>query len=311
MVNRLDISKLPEEFRQNIFHYFSPHGEAWLQALPDLLEEFAERWSLTIHPPFPNLSINYVAPATMANGTPTVFKAGVPGVRELQSEIEALRLCNGQGMVQMLQHDAERGVMLLERVLPGTSLKVAVTDDETATRILAQTMKQIWRPLPADHGLIPVEEYAGGLVKYRAKFDGGTGPLPVKMVELAEALLADLFASMDERVLVHGDFHHDNILRHAEGWRVIDPKGLAGEPEYEVGTLFHNPFGIHTRPNLEAFQARRVDILGEVLGFDRQRLVAWSVAQCVLFAAWDVGANGTGGESSLRCAESLVPLLRI
>ncbi len=302
---------LPESFLQNLAKYFAPHGDGWLQALPDLLAECEARWSMTIHPPFPNLSINYVAPATLADGTLAVFKAGVPGTRELLSEMEALRLCDGVGMARLLRADPERGVMLLERVQPGTPLREAVADDDAATRIVAQTMQQIWRPLPADHGLIPVESYAGGLTELRTEFDGSTGPLPVRLVEIAERLFADLFASLGQRVLVHGDFHHDNILRHKNGWRVIDPKGLAGEAEYEVGVLFYNPIGINTRPDLEQIQARRLAILHEILGFDRQRMIAWGVAQCVLSAWWDVDDNGRGGEGALRCAESLLPLLKV
>jgi hypothetical protein len=40
---------------------------------------------------------------------------------------------------------------------------------------------------------------------------------------------------------LHNDFHHFNILLSAPGWLVIDPKGVAGHAEYEVGSFLINP----------------------------------------------------------------------
>ena len=51
-----------------------------------------------------------------------MLKAGVPRP-EVDCEIEALRIYAGRGSVLLLQADAERGVMLLERIEPGTTLK--------------------------------------------------------------------------------------------------------------------------------------------------------------------------------------------
>jgi streptomycin 6-kinase len=51
---------------------------------------------------------------------------------------------------------------------------------------------------------------------------------------------------------------------------VLDPKGVIGEREYEVGALLRNP-NLETFSDTERQQllARRIDILEEVLGFDR------------------------------------------
>ena len=46
-------------------------------------------------------------------------------------------------------------------------------------------------------------------------------------------------ASLDvgRDVLVHGDFHHHNILASARGHLAIDPKPMLGEPEYDVALV--------------------------------------------------------------------------
>src|SRR4029078_7280164 len=110
----------PTGFKRNVEGAF-PQGEEWLRSLPQLLREFENRWKLAIGPPF-ELSFNYVAPAVDVSGNSVVLKAGVPR-RELISEINALRLYDGDGAVRLLDFDTEKGVMLLERLIPGRSLQ--------------------------------------------------------------------------------------------------------------------------------------------------------------------------------------------
>src|SRR5687768_1531534 len=97
-------------------------GRAWLDGLPTMIDHYARRWSLTVQPAFANLSYNYVAPATRADGSPAVLKIGVDTDAEFGSEIEALRAFDGRGMVRLLEADPEQAVMLLDRVQPGRPL---------------------------------------------------------------------------------------------------------------------------------------------------------------------------------------------
>jgi streptomycin 6-kinase len=82
--------------------------------------------------------------------------------------------------------------------------------------------------------------------------------------------------------------HHENILSAGrEAWLAIDPKGVVGEPAYETGALLRNPVGQPLQePDPVQVIARRVDVLAEVLGMDRQRLLGWGLAQAVLAAWW-------------------------
>lgn len=72
-----------------------------------------------------------------------ILKLGVPN-RELTSEVDALRLYNGVGACRLLDADAEKGILLLERLKPGHML-ATVMDDERATRIAVEVMKNLWR----------------------------------------------------------------------------------------------------------------------------------------------------------------------
>ncbi len=286
--------KLPPHFTKTVTNTFTG-GAEWLAQLPDLLAECERRWDLTVRPSPFTLSYNYVAPATLANGTEIVLKLGVPR-QELGTEIEALRLYAGRSCVRLLEADPEAGILLLERLCPGEML-TAVTDDDRATRIVAQVMQNLWQPLPVAHHFPSVADWANGITELRQEFGGGTGPFDKKLVETAESYFTALLASSGEAVLLHGDLHHYNILSAGSGWRAIDPKGLAGEPAYEVGALLRNPIGtIFHEPELARITARRLDILAETLSMDRERLRQWSMAQAVLSAWWGYEDGGDPAE---------------
>ena len=86
----------------------------------------------------------------------------------------------------------------------------------------------------------------------------------------------------------------------------FDPKGVIGEPAYEVGAFLRNPSpGLLARENPRALMARRVDQIVERLEFDRQRIVGWGMSQAVLTAIWCVEDNTAGRESLVQYAEIL------
>ena len=309
----METNGIPERFARTMIEMHGDAGQAWLDELPARIEEYERGWAIQVAPPFANLSYNYVAPAVRADGSQAILKLGMPHP-ELSSEIAALRHYDGHGCARLLEADPERGALLIERLLPGNML-LDLTDDDEATRIAAQVMRALWRPAPhaPDNTVFPTAaRWASGLQRLHARYSGGTGPLPEDRVQRAEALFAELLASSDAPMLLHGDLHHENILAAERApWLAIDPKGLIGEAEYEVGALMRNPLPrLLALPDVTATLARRFDILAEMLGFDRQRMIAWSYAQAVLSAWWHIEDHGHGWEPTITLAERLAPLLK-
>jgi len=231
--------ELPPEFIRTIQNAFGKNGRSWLEALPALLDEAARRWDLTNIQPVSNLSYNFVAfahklPSPSGRGAggegEVVLKLGVPN-RELTSEIAALRLYAGRGACRLLDADAEKGTLLLERLEPGRMLST-LEDDEHATSIAAEVMISLWegsndfsryratdpyRVLRevATTSFIQLKDWFAGFKRLRKRFNGRTGPLPKRLVETAESLSRDLLAEDKDEVLLHGDFHHFNVLESA------------------------------------------------------------------------------------------------
>jgi streptomycin 6-kinase len=299
---------VPTDLARTIAATWGAKGAAWLERFPAFVAAYEARWDISVGSPLQDLSYNYVAPATLADGREAILKLGVPN-RELTAEIEALRCYDGRGAVRLLAGDAAGGALLLERLRPGTPL-YDLHDEERATAIAAGVMRRLWRPLPPDHAFPTVADWAAGLDRLRARFDGGTGPFPSDLVARAESLFAGLLASSGAPVLLHGDLHHWNILAATRApWLAIDPKGVAGEPAYEVGALLRNPWG---KPldlaHPGRVQARRVAVLAERLGFDPARIAGWALAQAVLSAWWSIEDGATDWQHALTYARLLAPL---
>ena len=300
---------IPPSFAGRMCQMYGSEGEAWLRDLPALVADLAARWHVTVHVPF-DLSYNYVAAATRSDGTEAVLKVGFPH-QELGRELAAVRLYGGEGMCRLLEADDARHAMLLERLRPGAMLAdLARTDDDAATRIGAAVMCALWRPVPesADGGpFLPIAEWFRAFDRHRAKH-GGPGPFPAPLLDRADKLAAELLASAPSQMLLHGDFHHYNVLSARRApWLAIDPKGMLGDPGYEVGPFLLNPNQESWYLNPDVL-GRRLDVLADELAYDRARLRDWGIAHAVLSACWSAEDHGNGWQDAVTMAETLVDL---
>jgi streptomycin 6-kinase len=281
---------LPPEFISNVQNVYLDDGRAFLEALPDSIAEASARWRLTHVQHVQNLSYNFVAFADRGD-VQVVLKIGLPN-RETKSEMAALRLFNGEGACRLIDYDEEKYWMLLERLQPGVMLS-KLEDDQEATHIAADVMQKIWRPAPEDETFIRLSDWFDGLKRLRAMFNGGTGPLHENLVNRVERSVKDFFIENHKPVLMHGDFHHFNILSSERGWLIIDPKGVIGPAGYELGPFLINPWGdLLEGKNYRGITRRRIDILHEWLGFERERIREWGLAHAVLSAWWSIEEHG-------------------
>ena len=289
---------ITEELVKKVQKAWGQAGADWLDRLPELIAEIEERWSVRSKEPF-HSSYHYVVPVVRLDGTEVVLKMGVPN-DDHRREVEALRIFGGRGAVRLLQDDPDRGAMMLERLKPGARLD-EVSDHEQAISIAAGVMRLLWRPAPGEHPFPDVSEYEGGLAWLQRQLDG-TGPLPRLLVVRAVAMLRELLEQGTEPVLIHGDLHHWNILSaEREAWLAIDPKGVVGDPAYELGPFVYNLPLPRERPDRAL--ARRLDQFAEELGFERERIINAVLPRAVL-ACWLEG-DAEVWDVPMRCAELL------
>jgi streptomycin 6-kinase len=216
--------------------------------------EAARQWGLELGEPFAYSHVSYVAPAGNA-----VCKVAWGGDTESLHEGDALELWNGEGAVRLLRRSGR--ALLEERVVPGSDL--STLPDVEATAIAVDLASRLWRRAGSPFRPV-VPEVQRWLDN--ADRDGN------ELVPLARNLLGDLDPL--PLWLVHGDFHHHNILRRGDQFVAIDPKPYLADREFDVPTFLWNPRGNQmqdrqlTERRIAAFVAA---------GLDDVRIRAWTV----------------------------------
>jgi streptomycin 6-kinase len=241
------------------------------------------------------------------DGSRVVLKISKSHGDESNSGI-VLRAFAGDGSVQLYESDT--AAVLLEQLDPGEQLVTLVRrgEDDEATKILADVIGKL------AHHSAPEEcptaaDWGRGFDRYLAS---GDQQVPLQLVHEAREVYARLESSQRRTMLLHGDLQHYNVLFDAgRGWVAIDPKGVAGELEYEVGSMLRNPV---EQPELFARAdviERRLKLLTTSLHMDYDRALEWSFAQAALSALWDVedGYPVEPNNPGLILANALKPML--
>jgi streptomycin 6-kinase len=271
-------------------------GIKWAHALPEVLSAWLDRWRITLEPELPHHSMNLVLFGTSELHGPVVIKTSPPH-KEITAEIDALRVHDSPHVVQIIDADPTVSIMLQRRLLPGTTMRSQVMSrrltEYDAAEIATRLMREYWIDPPAGAPFIRLHEWFRALYDYLDRHPTGGGRLNHRNVVFAIQAANELLTTQREQVTLHGDLHHDNILRDDErGWTIIDPKGLVGERGYDIGQWMVNPIGVDRHPDLPRLTNDRLDWFADLLGIERYRLWQWAMVQTVLGDCWNLESGG-------------------
>lgn len=289
------------------------------------MRRHASAWSVVVEDPFETES-SVIAFGTRDSRDVVLKVVKQPGDEWCSGEI--LEAFDGHGVVRVINWTP--GAVLTERLQPGNSLVDLSLDgrDEEATEILADVILRISTSEASAYAAgisssasdltkqgrtlqhcPTVHDWAKGFERYIAT---GDDQIPADLVVAAQSVYLSLCASQQQPRLLHGDLQHYNVLFDADhGWLAIDPKGVVGELEYEVGAVLRNPI---ERPELFLSRStieRRLKQFVSKLNLDFERALAWGFAQAVLSAIWEIedGFPVEAKNTSLRLAEVIRPML--
>jgi streptomycin 6-kinase len=280
--------KLPDDLD---FWHDVPGGTAWLVDLPSRVEACAESWSLTVGQPLGGGAVAFVLAATREDGTPAVLKLSFPEDEESEFEADALVHWDGHGAARLLERDDTRRALLLERAFPGTPLW-EVEDDEEATAIAAGVLGRLHLvPVAPAHPFRSLGDAAAEWAETIPADWRATGrAFAGRLVDVAVDACASLNVDPTDAVLLHQDFHGANVLRSGgDGWVVIDPKPLVGDPAFDAASLVRDRRWLLGGRDDAARIRRRLDLLAELTGLDRERMRLWGIVHAL---AWGVSGKG-------------------
>ncbi|MBD5154816.1 MAG: phosphotransferase [Oscillibacter sp.] len=166
---------------------------------------------------------------------PVILKIN-PNLQEAEHETAALSAGTGGGYCKLYASNLTLGLLLEERICPGISLR---REPDPVQRIACfhKIFRRIHTNAPSNG-----ETYLDWLERAETfcQHDPAGSALR-EDARRARQIGESMFAAYPERVLLHGDLHHDNILLDAQsGYRAIDPKGIAGPPIFDIPRFLLN-----------------------------------------------------------------------
>src|SRR5690606_16146555 len=186
---------------------------------------------------------------------------------------------SGRGAAEVLAYDDDAYLLELAEGEKSLTAMAKGGRDDRATAILCDVAAVL-------HGHDPAERPP----RVVALEDGFRALWPVARrrggaLAQAGSTASERLADQRERVVLHGDLHHANVLDFGpRGWLAIDPKGIYGERTFEFVNLLRNP-DRETALEPGRFE-RQVEQVVTCAAVERRRLLRWTVAFTGLSAAW-------------------------
>jgi streptomycin 6-kinase len=253
-------------------------GREWLAALPGMVEELCQRWQLEIDGSVMNGYTGLAIPAHRDKEA-CILKVYWRD-EDTDSAPLALQIWNGRGAVKLLAHEPSLGAMLLERLDPTSSLeKVEIGK---AIVIAGRLLRRLAIPAPAQ--MRSVTALAASMARTMPQRWEQVGrPFSRRLLDRVCEWTTQLGPACD-RLMTDYDLHYRDVLTgRREPWLMIDPKAIAGDPEFSLAQL------LWTR--LEDIEAERgleplFHVLVEAAELDYELARIWTLIRCADYWLW-------------------------
>lgn len=303
---------IPEAFARSTVEREGESGAAWLSALPRIVDDVLGHWGCVPDGRVMHGGVGIIVPVRRGTGETAVLKVSFPHPGNVH-EPDAFAAWGGRGAVLLHERADERYAMLLERARPSTLAEIE--DGDEVVTVAGRLSRRL--AVPAPPGLPRLRERADAWEEQLRK-DAGELPhaLPRQVVDAAVATVREL-GRVQPDLLIHGDLHARNILRaDREPWLAVDPKGYAGDPAYDGGTLLKSrALTLLEADDLRRAVRRTLDVFVEAAEVDRERARRWAQFHAVQAAFWGrrhgfrVARGGSQRDRLTAFADHLAQLL--
>ncbi|MEU8400064.1 aminoglycoside phosphotransferase family protein [Nonomuraea sp. NPDC048892] len=304
--------EIPEAFARGTAEREGQRGAAWLAELPGITEHLFERWDCVQEGEITHGAVGVIVPVRRRDGGSAVIKVSFPHPGNVH-EPDAFAAWGGRGAVLLYERADEHFAMLLERA--GTSTLAQAAEVEEMVTVAGRVNRRL--AVPAPPGLPRLRERAGEWEEeLRKDAEELAHTMPPYVVDAAVATVREL-GRFQPDVVIHGDLHPGNILRaEREPWLAVDPKGYAGDPAYDGGTLLK---ALAPRllgaGDLRAAVLRALAVFAEAAELDHDRVLRWVQFHAVRTAFWGrrhgygIARSGQGLDSLTELADHLATQL--
>jgi streptomycin 6-kinase len=295
------VPDLDDELCSRLGRRFGDRVESWLDALPQVLRDLAERWEIELGSLIQRGSFSVVIRCRTAEGRSAVLKVS-PEHARIREEAAALGRWTTTHVPAVYAVDESVGALLIEAIEPGTPL--VESPDYPSTVSLASLMRSLHADGMPDPTYRPVAERVADLFESSRKLYEWKPDLveliSPELYERSRILALGLADEACVAVLLHGDLTPVNVLDggRARGLVAIDPAPCIGDAAFDAIDL------VLWRADDVETVVRRIEELAPLLGCDPGRLLDW----CAAFAGMSALE---AAEASSRSSAQLQPLLAL
>jgi len=271
---------------------------------------FPASWNIEAAKPIADTPAGVVYELTRGDGSLAVAKVLKQKVLEDSLRgADFIKWRAGIGCVELL--DRSDDILLMEHAGTETLRDVLFRDgnDDATTEIAADVLLKYHQPSqqPPPSSLLTLPLYFESLFR-KAEQDrtDGVGSPYIEAATLAQELID---RQRDIKPL-HGDLHHENIMRSERGWIIIDPAGLIGDAALDVANMFSNPLDRFDLTRSESRIASMAAIFAKALQRDERLLLQYAFAYGCLSAAWhEEDGNAEERDNELAVATTIKTVL--
>ena len=211
-------------------------------------------------------------------------------------EILALMLFQGENVCKLYEHSFDDKVYIMERIVPADTLYESAPRSERI-KITGEVFKGLHKTDLPDREFPTYSEWleAGKEgTKNRKDCEG-----LYQYLYSAERMLAEIKQTYSRNLLLHGDLHHENILKNENGgYTVIDPKGVIGDPVFDLSRFILDEFRDDLTSEPEEVIIDFVQKLGDSVGIPCEVLLCCLYIETVIWLFREELANGESLEES-------------
>ena len=228
---------------ENIFqqgdkeHIAEYYDDAFLQKVLHDIKTYTVKWELNDLQFVSYFSVNCIFTGYSRQYGDIVLKIGKPS-KQTFAEYQTLIDYKGHRFCKLYDADLENGVLLLENIKPGTRLREEKSL-ETRLDVLCSIYSGLHIEAPDITKYPTYLSWVQRITEYMSNRHDCVELFTY--MKMAEKICMELSCQYTKKRLLHGDLHHDNILL-GNDWQyhLIDPKGVIGDPIFDIGRFILN-----------------------------------------------------------------------
>ncbi|HEX3078092.1 MAG TPA: aminoglycoside phosphotransferase family protein [Lachnospiraceae bacterium] len=223
---------------------------------------------------------------------------------ELASEYNMLIEMAGKSSCSVFAYDVEQGVLIEERITPG-----AVLRKEEDAEVRVDHFLNVFSNI---HKRIDNVQSATTYLDWLRKaddfcMDHKLDKLITNNMHKARCIGEELFCKYDDRVLLHGDLHHDNMIQNDKGiYYMIDPKGVIGPEIFDLPRYILNEMDYVSESECKNHVFQIAEMISSKTEYPLKDIIKLFFMEVMLANVWCIEDNEEPCLNQIHIAEELL-----